>query len=332
MIETTLSDIGSGIGSDIGSGAEDEWPRALGLLIPIAICALPALGACCIVAKAAFPDDSSADVQGVMGVVCPAACILGGVVWGLAIASIVVAQTMFTDASLALTIAGGVALGLPIIACALAGVMACCNVCCEMSDNTLLSPCALCVALFDGLAKIACSCIRCLNCFSRHAQARRDHLAKERLAAASAATAAVSAASAASDANASSEDERKAAARDGEQASPPPSYIAARTSSATSPIALAQAPPLPDARAGRPSLRAQLGLGDGRDRKQESRERIEMLLSVPADAAPGATPAVSPDGGLELKEVLVQPNRDPHGSLHDHLSTGTAREAPEAYK
>ena len=311
MIETTLSDIGSGIGSDIGSGAEDEWPRALGLLIPIAICALPALGACCIVAKAAFPDDSSADVQGVMGVVCPAACILGGVVWGLAIASIVVAQTMFTDASLALTIAGGVALGLPIIACALAGVMACCNVCCEMSDNTLLSPCALCVALFDGLAKIACSCIRCLNCFSRHAQARRDHLAKERLAAASAATAAVSAASAASDANASSEDERKAAARDGEQASPPPSYIAARTSSTTTPIALAQAPPLPDARAGRPSLRAQLGLGDGRDRKQESRERIEMLLSVPADAAPGATPAVSPDGGVELKEVLVQPNRDP---------------------
>ena len=311
MIETTLSDIGSGIGSDIGSGAEDEWPRALGLLIPIAICALPALGACCIVAKAAFPDDSSADVQGAMVVVCPAACILGGVVWGLAIASIVVAQTMFTDASLALTIAGGVALGLPIIACALAGVMACCNACCEMSDNTLLSPCAPCVALFDGLAKIACSCIRCLNCFSRHAQARRDHLAKERLAAASAATAAVSAASAASDANASSEDERKAAARDGEQASPPPSYIAARTSSTTTPIALAQAPPLPDARAGRPSLRAQLGLGDGRDRKQESRERIEMLLSVPANAAPDATPAASPDGGVELKEVLVQPNRDP---------------------
>ena len=152
---------------------------------PFARC--PALGACCIVAKAAFPDDSSADVQGAMSVVCPAACILGGVVWGLAIASIVVAQTMFTDASLALTIAGGVALGLPIIACALAGVMACCNACCEMSDNTLLSPCALCVALFDGLAKIACSCIRCLNCFSRHAQARRDHLAKERLAAASAA-------------------------------------------------------------------------------------------------------------------------------------------------
>ena len=287
---------------------------------PFARC--PALGACCIVAKAAFPDDSSADVQGAMSVVCPAACILGGVVWGLAIASIVVAQTMFTDASLALTIAGGVALGLPIIACALAGVMACCNACCEMSDNTLLSPCALCVALFDGLAKIACSCIRCFNCFSRHAQARRDHLAKERLAAASAATATVSAASvasAASDANASSrEDERKAAAaRDGEQASPPPSYIAARTSSATSPVALAQAPPLPDARAGRPSLRAQLGLGDGRDRKQESRERIEMLLSVPVDAAPGATPAASPDGGVELKEVLVQPNTATHDLTHD---------------
>ena len=321
MMETTLSDIGSGIDSDIGSGNEDEWPRALGLLIPIAICALPALGACCIVAKAAFPDDSSADVQGVMSVVCPAACILGGVVWGLAIASIVVAQTMFTDASLALTITGGVALGLPIIACALAGVMACCNACCEMSDNTLLSPCALCVALFEGLAKIACSCIRCFNCFSMHAQARRDHLAKERLAAATAATAAVSAASAASaasDANASSEeDERKAAARDGEQASPLPSYIAARTSSATSPIALAQAPPLPDARAGRPSLRAQLGLGDGRDRKQESRERIEMLLSVPVDSAPGAIPAASPDGGVELKEVLVQPNTATHDLTHD---------------